>query len=117
SWKPLMKSNTMAITTTAISRLTMFDGEIGKQVRHVVAVVDGVFEVVERLALAEQAPDVRVLFAEQRADRRAVDRVGILLDLTHPAGALEQRRVAVHAQVRHRVADHRGHDDELAEQL
>jgi hypothetical protein len=95
----------------------MLDREVAEQVGDVVAVVDGAFEVVERLLLAQQPAAVGVHFAEQAADGGAVDGVGLLLHLPHQAARLDQRRVAVLAQVRHGVADQRRDQHQLVDQF
>src|SRR6185436_20708106 len=95
-----MKSKTIAATMTTMSRLTMFDREVGQGVRHVLAAVDRLLEIVEDLFLAQEHARIDLLVAEQAADRLAIDDVGFLLELAQPPTRGGQLGIGVLAQAR-----------------
>src|SRR6185436_2162567 len=111
-----MKSKTMAETMTTMRRLTILDREVCKSVRHVLAAVDRLLQVVENLLLAKEHAPVDLVVGEQAAHRLAIDDVGLLLELAQRATRVDELRVRVLAKVRQRVPQHQGGCDELVDQ-
>src|SRR4051812_29542717 len=113
SWKPFVKSNASAVTTT-ITRMTslpmpvffqgsgVLDHDALERVRHVLAGVDGFFEALEDVLPADHDHRVDAV-VEQRRDRVPARAVAVVLqavDLDR-----EVRQVLEGAQARHRLLD------------
>src|SRR3954465_875229 len=109
SWKPFVKSNASAVTTT-ITRMTsprltpsaVLDDDALERVRHMLAGVDGLFEALEDVLPADHDHRVDPV-VEQRRDRVAARAVAVVLepvDLDR-----EGRHVLEPPQARHRLGD------------
>src|SRR5689334_18609843 len=106
----------MAATTTATRRLTMFYGDVRQRLGDVVALVDGVLEVLEDLLLAEEHLRVDAGVVEKHAHGAPEDGVAFLLELADAAAVLDELLVGVRPEVReHRRellrAEHEGVDE------
>src|SRR3954463_5157540 len=122
SWKPFVKSNASAVTTT-ITRMTsplltssaVLDDDALERVRHMLAGVDGLFGALEDVLPADHDHRVDPV-VEQRRDRVAARAVAVVLepvDLDR-----EVRQVLEAAQPRHRLLDlARGLDQDVRHAL
>src|SRR3954469_18670900 len=99
----------IAVTMTAMRRLTILHSEVGERVRDLIALVDRVLEVLEDRLLADEDPrvdaGVGAAGLEELRHRLAIHHVGFLLDLPQLARSLEDQGVLVPAEIRHSVAD------------
>src|SRR3954454_23049367 len=112
SWKPFVKSNASAVTTT-ITRMTslplgmvaplrVLDDDALERVRHVLAGVDGLFEALEDVLPPDHDHRVDAV-VEQRRDGVAARAVAVVLEAVDLHG--EVRQVLEGAQPRHRLLD------------
>src|SRR5919106_390130 len=112
SWKPFVKSNASAVTTT-ITRMTslplgmssalrVLDDDALERVRHVLAGVDGLFEALEDVLPPDHDHRVDAV-VEQRRDRVAARAVAVVLEAIDLDR--EVRQVLERAQPRHRLLD------------
>src|SRR3954471_19907308 len=111
SWKPFVKSNASAVTTT-ITRMTslpipasfqgsgVLDHDALERVRHVLAGVDGFFEPLEDVLPADHDHRVDPV-VEERRDRVAARPVAVVLQPVHLDR--EVREVLEGPQARHRL--------------
>src|SRR4051795_13533537 len=112
SWKPFVKSNASAVTTT-ITRMTslplgmvaplrVLDDDALERVRHVLAGVDGLFEALEDVLPPDHDHRVDAV-VEQRRDGVAARAVAVVLEAVDLHR--EVRQVLEAAQPRHRLLD------------
>src|ERR687889_340046 len=112
SWKPFVKSNASAVTTT-ITRMTslplgmssalrVLDDDALERVRHVLAGVDGLFEALEDVLPPDHDHRVDAV-VEQRGDRVPARAVAVVLEAVDLDR--EVRQVLEAAQPRHRLLD------------
>src|SRR3954466_1002319 len=112
SWKPFVKSNASAVTTT-ITRMTslplgmvaplrVLDDDALERVRHVLAGVDGLFEALEDVLPPDHDHRVDAV-VEQRRDGVAARAGAVVLEAVDLHG--EVRQVLEGPQARHRLLD------------
>src|SRR3954468_15092600 len=112
SWKPFVKSNASAVTTTItrmtslplgmVSPLRVFDDDSLDEGRHVLAGVDGLFEALEDVLPPDHDHGVDAV-VEQRGDRVPARPVAVVLEAVHLHR--EVGHVLERAQARHRLLD------------